>query len=437
MYAIQAWQTQNAWQGELIFLNETQALDLSLSTPTQILFDARIAALEAAIAGIAYAIPAATPTNAIALLTASQPCIAYGSLIESWLQSAYEAVPSGLTAASLVANANAEVAAWQEVFDAVVTVQGMGATQAQDAPARMLASSAYIANGLASLQSGPFDSRDVLGASDPSTLWNQMVSLPTLTTLASLLFSPPHVFINQECGAIKHTLGLLADNLALLLLTLRKSVSSTINLAQVRTNDSLMDVAARNLGDYSQWSNIAALNGLSAPWTGYAPDSTTIANYGNDILLPPSFGSNYVAGYPVPSYVTDILGVDIYLGPMNAPMPPWTGDFQTITGYANLAFSLGRRLQTTIGDLIYHTQFGSRIPPEVGSVQAAYELQRISAYGESALLSDGRVSSVVSATATAPSGGNSLVTFSATVQPVGFGTQPISVNQTFTPVGPG
>jgi phage baseplate assembly protein W len=112
-------------------------------------------------------------------------------------------------------------------------------------------------------------------------------------------------------------------------------------------------------------------------------------------------------------------------------MPPWNGDFQVITGYPNLAWALGRRIQTLLGALIYHSNYGSRIPPEVGAIQTLATAQNINAFGQSAINTDPRVASCISSTVTI--GNSGLVVFSAIVQPRGFANAPINVNEVLQP----
>jgi phage baseplate assembly protein W len=129
--------------------------------------------------------------------------------------------------------------------------------------------------------------------------------------------------------------------------------------------------------------------------------------------------------------VTNYLGVDIYLGPLNQPRVPWTGDYQIISGYQNLRISLGRRLQTTIGQLIYHSEFGSRIPPEVGSIGSQDVTALLVEYTKSALQSDPRVNQIVSCTVTLL--GNYSVVINAVVLPNGLGQEEVTVNEVIGP----
>lgn len=217
----------------------------------------------------------------------------------------------------------------------------------------------------------------------------------------------------------------IAQQLALFLLVLRQPTASNINLARVQQNDNLMDVAARALGDFEQWQNIAATNNLRPPYTAAAKDAG-VAPYGSDLVMPTTGAQVSPVGQP-PSYLTNFLGVDLYLGPINQIMLPWRGDFQSIAGYSNLAQALGRRLQTALKSLLYHTDYGSLLPSEAGTVQSQIEAGRIAAFGKSALLADPRVASVISATAQILPNGQ--VSFQGVVQPRGFGAQSVAVNE--------
>jgi len=65
-------------------------------------------------------------------------------------------------------------------------------------------------------------------------------------------------------------------------------------------------------GNFEQWTQIAALNGLSEPWTG-----TTNAMPGDQLLIPTATGVAPPVGLPIPSYNNNVLGVDWYFGKSN------------------------------------------------------------------------------------------------------------------------
>jgi phage baseplate assembly protein W len=162
-----------------------------------------------------------------------------------------------------------------------------------------------------------------------------------------------------------------------------------------------MSIAARQLGDYSKWQQIANINGLLPPYFAAVPTPNMVSP-GQQLYLPTDgIPANVVPAQGAASYEISFLGYDIFYGALNQDMAPWTGDFVTISGYSNLAFSLGRRLQTPLGNLIYHMDFGSRIPPEVGNILTQDTVGHIGAFAVSAVLSDPRVQQVVSVNAQA------------------------------------
>jgi hypothetical protein len=220
-----------------------------------------------------------------------------------------------------------------------------------------------------------------------------------------------------------------------LIITARDAISSPqLSLATVRMGDrTLMTFAARALNDYTKWNAVAQLNALSPPYVS-ATRTVSTATPGQQLFLPPTTTSNQVptrAGGSVVSYINNYLGIDRYLGPINQPMLNWDGDYNYITGYPNLALSLGRRLQTTLGELIYHNLFGSRLPPEIGAIADSNLAELLAQYTTSALLSDPRVNQVVSCTVQLL--GNYSAVVNAVVQPNGLGQESVTVNEVIGP----
>lgn len=247
-----------------------------------------------------------------------------------------------------------------------------------------------------------------------AVLWNQLVAAPAYLTLAALTGNDPTSLQSQNVNTATYIMGSFLNNFNQSLVTLRQQVSGNIQLTTVRQNETLMDIAARTLGNFESWQLIAALNNLQPPYITATATAFTTAP-GQQIFLPTS-GSVQSTG-AVPVYSLNYLGVDLYYGPLNQDMLPWLGDFNTIAGYSNLSISLGRRLQTSIGELIYHTEFGSRIPPLIGTISSQNELNVIQAYAQSALMSDPRVNTVVTSAAAYQ---GYAISVTATVTPNGF-----------------
>ena len=270
---------------------------------------------------------------------------------------------------------------------------------------------------------------DLVNQNSLPTAWNNLVSIPSMLGMAALTGNDPTSLQSQNVNTAKYIIGTTLKSLDTTLVSLRQQVAGNIQLATVRENDNLMDMAARSLGNFEQWTQIAATNNLQPPYITSGATALT-AVPGQQLFLPTT-GVVQTQG-TVPSYTLNYLGVDIYYGPLNQDIAVWAGDFQLISGYQNLSFSLGRRLQTTLGALVYHNDFGSRIPPEVGAITDSNTLSYITAYARSALLSDPRVNKIVSASTTAYQ--NYAINVTATVLPNGAGSQAASVNEVLGPV---
>jgi phage baseplate assembly protein W len=219
-----------------------------------------------------------------------------------------------------------------------------------------------------------------------------------------------------------------------LALKLAQFIPENLQVYTVLNNDSLPLIAARQLGNFELWPQIATINNLQPPYIGAvgAAPSAGLVIPGQQIFLPvnptTTAATAGAVSNSIPNYEVNYLGVDLFLGPLNEPdMLPWTGDFNTQSGFNNLATALGRRIITTLGSLIFHPEFGSRIPPEVGGVSDSTTASNIGAYATSAILTDPRVNNVTNVSVTNPSYGQ--INVSATATPNGSTAQTALVNE--------
>lgn len=414
-----------AWQQEIANIEGIEGLSLTLDPTTLAIFNARAAAYVAAASALAPLIPSVSAFQSDpSMMENGTPLIPDMGWLTFYQEFDFETPPAGLTTTNFVVQAQGIVTAFNNVAQAIQVVQGNNLTQAYDTATRL----AETANVPAQIVAG-YTSGSISDALPIANDWNQVVTLPALTADAALISTAPFSLTNQQQMTVRYIILNTLKQIGLFLLVLRSPQITQVNTTTLNVNESLMDVAARALGDFEQWQQIALLNNLLPPYVG-STSGPNIAGWGTKLILPTP-GVNISAVGVAPSYSNNFLGVDLYFGPINGAMPAWTGDFQTIAGYNNLSISLGRRLQTTIGNLIYHSDFGSRIPPEVGNVQVQSEAQRIAAFGQSALLADPRVASVLSAIATLEE--NFAVAFKGVVQPAGFGSTPTSVNEVLSP----
>jgi hypothetical protein len=425
--SINAFRYQQAWQIEALNIGEVRGLSIALDPTSSVPLAARSKALTLAAAAMSDIIPASTTFGVPSVVLAQGlPAIPDPGLLEFYQGFAFETAPGGLTTDNLVSSAQSVADAFGTLASEVKAGQGFFLTQAYDTLLRLQDTQQSVANLLDNIASSPFSVSGFVSSDQTTAMWNQLSALPALLIDAAILSNAPFSLANQQAAVIRNAIITAMQQIAVFLLILRKPTTQQINVATVQSGDNLMDVAARSLGDFEQWSAIAEVNGLIPPYVSSVPGSG-VTSPGQKLLMP----TGGVAVSPVgtaPNYLINFLGVDFYVGPINQPMPPWTGDFQTIAGYQNFAWALGRRLQTPLGALIYHGDYGSRIPGEVGNVQTNNEAQRVAAFGKSALLADPRTASVPSATATF--GPNQSVQFQGDVIPQGFGADPVSLNET-------
>ena len=250
-------------------------------------------------------------------------------------------------------------------------------------------------------------------------LWNTLATYPSLVAIGALQSTNPSNALLQSLNTLKYVINTTLIQLDTLIASFNEQNLGTVHVITVRQNDSLPNIADRYLGNFEQWQQIAQLNGITPPYQVYP---------GQQLFLPPAVNNNQQTP---PNYLINYLGTDLYYGPLNSNMLPWTGDFFTISGYENLAFALERRILTTLGTLIYHPNYGSRVPPEVGNVQEPQTAMHIGAYANSAILTDPRVNNIPYWTVSMQP--NNLISYQATIQPNGFNTASTNLNLVLQP----
>ena len=444
--AINAYAITQAWSTELNSLQAIQGLPLVLDSTTVTLFNNRVNAYAAALTQLTPLVPTVSSFGIPTVINSAASIIPSTGLLAFMLTFDEEPVPSlgfivtesgevittesgepiivegGFT--SLVSAAYGIAQAMLNVANAISVYQGSNITQLYDVAYRQYQCAISIANLINSFTSGPLSLNYIA-----VNTWNQLITMPTMVLCSDVLNGAGYTLQLQQQAVLRYAMLTTADQISTLLLSLRQPLTSQVNLTRLRVNETLFDVAARALGNYELWPEIATLNGLVPPYVGML-SSPGIAGWGTQLVLPTP-GTDVSAIGTLPNYNTNFLGNDLYVGPINGSMPPWTGDFQVIGGYSNLQWALGRRVQTTLSSLKYHPNYGCLIPPEVGNIQSNTEIGHINAFGISALKSDPRVASVTATTSTLI--GNGAVQFVATVQPGGFQTTPVGLNEVISP----
>lgn len=411
---ITGYQTYQASVLDYDYLAQFQSLFVTVNSTDLTYIDNRLTAIKNFSADLS-SFATVTINDDLTVLSDGTEVISSNDLVSIWATAAYETEPTGLTASNFATMAQAAADAWGNALTDMAT-QGvpqngtliLAMTQMQNCSQV----SATEVTNISSL------------AGDIPTAWNQLVSFPSIMRSLSLLINDPTSDLSQKLSVLRVVLIQTIQKINESLVTMQAKLPSNVALATVAAGQTLMDVAARNLGDYERWQDIATLNKLTPPYIGSGQDQVQV---GQSLLMPTSSTVPDTVNTNAPSYTANYLGTDIYYGPTGEDMLPWTGDFLTITGYDNLSLSLGRRLKTALGNLIFHSDYGSRIPPEVGQIQGPDTASHIEAYAQSALTSDPRVDSVVNAAVNL--GANGTVTYKGTVKPNGYGVSTIDINE--------
>ncbi len=440
--ALSAWQTGAALTFESQNFNTIESLPLGLPATTQAYIQSRVASCATAAAGIAALPPTISQLNVSAILAAGQPVITDPKFIEWCMAFTGELAPSSL---QLQPASQTVAAAWLATANAIAVLQGTTAIPSYDVAARQYRCCKVIASTLQQIQSSDFSNASfftpvpltndlgqpmtddlgniiyVAGGSEPTPTWSTAVALPTLLLDAASLNAVPSTLLSQQVSVIRFVLMNQLSQLAQLLLSFRSNNVSQPGTGFLRNTESLMDFAARTTGNFENWTNIVALNGIAPPYPGMT--NPALALQGKPLFTAGTpTGANTQA-----TYAANVLGTDYDWGGINTPQPAWLGDIALITGYLNFARSIGRRVQTPLASLVYHPTYGCSIPAEIGAIQSADEAGRLTEYGKSAILGDPRTGAILSAnTVLAP---GFQANFQASITPVGPGASAVSVSE--------
>lgn len=164
---------------------------------------------------------------------------------------------------------------------------------------------------------------------------------------------------------------------------------------QTQYGDTLQAIALRELGDASQWSNLAWLNGLVPPYLTDNPQAarTGVLVTGASIRVPAAT-SRVDAG---------VNPEDVFLVDCALPKGQFefeNGDFAMVSGRANLSQAIAHRMMTDHGELLFHGTYGANLGRLKGSINGP-ALEMVGAdYARESLLDEERIQSVKSVVAT-------------------------------------
>lgn len=180
----------------------------------------------------------------------------------------------------------------------------------------------------------------------------------------------------------------------------------------IQQGDTLQSIAQATLGDLTQWYSLASFNGLKFPYI-VEPEFKDIKREqlsAGDLLLIPIEESyaqvedaksiadrNQVAEYVFGrdlSLITDLdtakyrAGSDEIVGFDS----DGRGSINTVKGYDNIVQSTLMRLNTPIGSLPLHPEYGSHVYEFLGNLNSSIELEVLKSWIEKAIKGDSRIS---------------------------------------------
>jgi hypothetical protein len=416
---LEAQSTLNAVLGDLPMIRAVAGLPITYSSSQSTNINGRIASLTDLIAFLRpITVPSATLSpDPVASLNLGQPSIVSPNLLGTYATWHSEPTPTGFLQSGLPTFASSYTTDWNAIVTGVANYYGVNPLAPLDAAIRAAQGSNLISTVLQNLF------LPTTGSSSPlptAQVWNATMTLPAALASANLLRPDVSLESSQSSMATRAFLLTMAEQLGSFILGAKGFASSAsasgANAVLSQQGQGLMDIASQQLGSFESWRSITG--SLPAPWGADALAAGTQV-----MLTSGSSGLTQAA----------ILGTDIDLGPLGTAIPGWTGDLPITVGLSNYRGALARRLTTSLGALIYHQTYGSRIPPELGQILTTGAQSLITAYGKSALASDPRTQAVISASTAMLSGQPNAVLFSAQVQPVGPGLTPVQVNEVVAP----
>jgi hypothetical protein len=196
--------------------------------------------------------------------------------------------------------------------------------------------------------------------------------------------------------------------------------------------DTLQRVAARELGDASQWPDLANLNGLVPPYITDNPEdvSAGVVISGTNLIVPaPAAAASAVVD------TNTVFGTDMALtsaGTGNAWCGVLTadaaGDFSVVSGADNLVQAVENRLVTRKNELLNYLDYGCDVYNLIGAGNGPITAQLAATFVNKAIKADPRILSTQGTTVTITLDQQSIETTAITTDgkqlPVGIAQLP-------------
>lgn len=167
-------------------------------------------------------------------------------------------------------------------------------------------------------------------------------------------------------------------------------------LAEIHQGDTLQRIASREMGDANRWPELVWLNSLTHPYITSDPERVApgVLLAGSLIKVPAPAGFHTDDADTGQVFERDCA---LVRGRLQADD---TGDFAIVSGANNLRQQLTHRIATPKGQATRHPQYGCMIWKLLGTKNGPIAGRLGAEYVKSSLLSDYRVSSVLSSVAT-------------------------------------
>jgi hypothetical protein len=166
----------------------------------------------------------------------------------------------------------------------------------------------------------------------------------------------------------------------------------TVRLAEIHYSDTLQRIAAREMGDANKWPDLVWINSLSPPYLAQNSAAGVLA-FGGVIKIPAPVGVFTDAANNGQAYERDCAMIGKLLSDDGA------GDLLVFSGLDNLKQQLSHAINTPRGQATRNPNYGCMVWSLLGSINGPTAAKLGSEYVKSTLLSDYRVSGVISSVA--------------------------------------
>lgn len=205
----------------------------------------------------------------------------------------------------------------------------------------------------------------------------------------------------------------------------------------ISDGDTLQSIAQMVLGNANQWYDIATYNNLVYPYISEIPQDN-VATIGDTIIIPISNDTNYdmsadsLSDTQKSNLSAYVLGKDLSLiDDTSAIKSRGTTDeiislessgkdLSIVTGYDNLVQALLVRLNTPVGSLLLHPEYGNNFSDILGQSNTLSNINKLKVGIEQTLRKDSRVADVkISSTEL----DGDILKINVTITPIGLDEQ--------------